>query len=64
MPILLTTSPLRAMRSVPTMMRSILPAAIRLAAALSQMRVRSMPAAPSSQAVRRAPWNRGRVSST
>ena len=63
MPILLHTSPFRAMRSEPTKTASILPSPMTLAAMPSVMTRTSMPAFMSSQEVMRAPCRSGRVSS-
>src|SRR5690348_4619677 len=63
-PILFAASPFRAMRSAPVMTASTLPCAISHPAAESVRSVAEMPSSRSSQAVSRAPWFRGRVSST
>ena len=60
---MLATSPLAAMRSAPTITASTSPRAIRWPAMLSAMSVVGMPSLDSSQAVSRAPWRYGRVSS-
>ena len=64
MPILLTTSPLAAMRSAPTTTWVTRPDAIIAPAIASAMSVYGMPSRSSSQAVSRAPCSSGRVSST
>ena len=63
MPILLAVSPLAAIRSAPTTTIWTLPSFMTWAAMLSQIRVTGMPRRWSSQAVSRAPWSSGRVSS-
>ena len=64
MPILLAVSPFAAMRSAPVITMSTSPAAMREAAAESTMTACGIPTASSSNAVKRAPWSSGRVSST
>ena len=63
-PTLLAVSPLAATRSAPTRTTSTSPRAIRGPAATSAISVCGTPAWASSQAVSRAPWRYGRVSST
>ena len=63
-PTLLATSPLAAMRSAPTTTRSTSSPAINDAASPSATTVHGIPRRSSSQAVSRAPWRTGRVSST
>ena len=64
MPILFAVSPLAAIRSAPVKIASTSPRAIIRPAAESAITVCGIPASSSSQAVRRAPWSNGRVSST
>ena len=62
-PILLAVSPLAATRSQPTRQASTQPFFITMEHISSHTSVTSTPASLSSQAVRRAPCSRGRVSS-
>eukprot|EP01022_Parablepharisma_sp_SALTPOND_P029773 TRINITY_DN7455_c1_g2_i1.p1 TRINITY_DN7455_c1_g2~~TRINITY_DN7455_c1_g2_i1.p1 ORF type:complete len:841 (-),score=220.45 TRINITY_DN7455_c1_g2_i1:648-3170(-) len=62
-PILLATSPLAAMRSAPTTHRSTRPLSMMAPTAPSGATTTGMPSSTISQAVSRAPCNRGRVSS-
>ena len=64
MPILFAVSPFRAIRSAPVMTASTFRSAMSQAAVESVMSVAEMSSCWSSQAVRRAPWSSGRVSST
>ena len=57
-------SPLAAMRSAPTTMRSTICRVISAPALESVTSRKGMPSFFSSQAVSRAPWSKGRVSST
>src|SRR6266511_1487805 len=61
-PILLATSPLAAMRSAPTRTTSTSPDAMSDPAIASAITVTGTPSRSSSHALRRAPWNSGRVS--
>ena len=63
MPILLATSPFAAIRSAPTTTQEISPRAMSQPAMPSVSTVTGMPSRCSSQAVSRAPWKKGRVSS-
>ncbi len=63
-PTLFAVSPFAATRSAPTITTSTSPPRISEPAATSGISVCGTPACSSSQAVRRAPWRYGRVSST
>ena len=60
---MLAVSPLAAMRSAPTTTAAISPRERKCPAMLSVMSSTGIPSRASSQAVRRAPWRKGRVSS-
>src|SRR5665648_1304496 len=62
-PILFAVSPFAAIRSAPTITRSTLPCCIKYPAILSAINVTGIFSRRSSREVRRAPCNKGRVSS-